>query len=100
VKPGQEVEVKVLRVDPTERKIGLTMVGNDAPVVDTGEDLSRDRKVTAKKKEPAEAAPAAEAPKPRKKPDAPKDLPAAGDNALRSLAMGMPTEESGEDAGE
>ncbi|MCK6481646.1 MAG: 30S ribosomal protein S1 [Planctomycetes bacterium] len=101
VKPGQEVEVKVLRVDPTERKIGLTMVGKEGEApVDTGEDLSKDRKVTAKKK-PAEAAPA-EAPKPKKKADAPRDLPAAGDNALRTLALGMPgtgPEGSGDEAG-
>ena len=98
VKPGQEVEVKVLRVDPTERKIGLTMVGAEgAAPVDTGEDLSKDRKVTVKKKAPAEPAPVAEAPKPKKKSEAPKDLPAAGDNALRSLGRTIPSEDAGDE---
>ncbi len=101
VKPGQEVEVKVLRVDPTERKIGLTMVGAEgAAPVDTGEDLSKDRKVTVKKKAPAEPAPVAEAPKPKKKSEAPKDLPAAGDNALRSLGRTIPSEDAGDEPAE
>ena len=57
VKIGDKVKVKVLRVDPEERKIGLTrMDGTGAAeaaaeaVVDDGEDLSRDRKVRAPKK--------------------------------------------------
>jgi small subunit ribosomal protein S1 len=102
VKPGQEVEVKVLRVDPTERKIGLTMAGREgAPVVDDGEDLSRDRKVTAKKKPAkaegeAEEAPAAEeAPRPKPKKSDKQNLPAAGDNALRRLAQQASADEGG-----
>ena len=57
VKIGDKVKVKVLRVDPEERKIGLTrMDGTGAAeaaaeaVVDDVEDLSRDRQVRAPKK--------------------------------------------------
>jgi small subunit ribosomal protein S1 len=103
VKPGQEVEVKVLRVDPTERKIGLTLAGKEgAAPVDDGEDLSKDRKAPVKKKaakkEGAEAEPEAEeAPKPKaaKKAEKPKDLPAAGDNELRKLARPAGGDEAG-----
>jgi small subunit ribosomal protein S1 len=100
VKPGEEVEVKVLRVDPTERKIGLTLAGKEgAPVVDDGEDLSKDRKTTTKKKaakkegEEAEAAEEAPKPKPAKKAEKPKDLPSAGDNELRKLARQVSADE-------
>src|SRR5262245_4975591 len=54
VKVGDKVKVKVLRVDPEERKIGLTMYVEGAaaaPAPEDDEDLSRDRKrAPAKKK--------------------------------------------------
>ncbi len=58
VKVGDKVKVKVLRVDAEERKIGLTMFSETAaataePVVDDGEDLSRDRKKAPAKKKGA-----------------------------------------------
>jgi small subunit ribosomal protein S1 len=93
VKPGQEVEVKVLRVDPAERKIGLTMVGREgAAPPDLGEDLSKDRKPAGRKK--AGEAPEEERAKAGKKAEKPRDLPSAGDNALRRLAQ----QAAGEDA--
>jgi small subunit ribosomal protein S1 len=51
VKVGETVKVKVLRVDAEDRKIGLTLLGEEGTVVveDTGEDLSRDRKRPFKK---------------------------------------------------
>jgi small subunit ribosomal protein S1 len=93
VKPGQEIEVKVLRVDPTDRKIGLTMVDRavGAPA-DAGEDLSRDRKPPKRKGSEEEAEEAAPA-RPAKKAEKPRDLPSAGDNALRRLASQASGEE-------
>ncbi len=103
VKPGQEVDVKVLRVDPTERKIGLTMMGKEgaaAPAPGEEEDLSKDRKAAKPKRPAAAAEPAAEAPKPKKKAEEPRDLPAAGDNALRRLAQEAAGDEAPPPAGE
>ncbi len=50
VKAGDKLKVKVIRVDPDDRKIGLTTIGGDedAPVEDNI-DLSRDRKSETKK---------------------------------------------------
>jgi small subunit ribosomal protein S1 len=95
VKAGQEIEVKVLRVDPTDRKIGLTMVDRaGAPTAaDAGEDLSRDRKPPKKRAASEEPAEEESGPKPAKKAEKPRDLPAAGDNELRKLA----TPSSGEE---
>ena len=73
VQPGQEVEVKVLRVDPTDRKIGLTMVGKaigDAAGGAAG----------------AEGAASSEEAKPKPKKAEKRDLPSAGDNELKRLA--------------
>jgi small subunit ribosomal protein S1 len=55
VKIGDKVKVKVLRVDPEERKIGLTLLNEQGqPATPAGpeedEDLSRDRKPKAAKK--------------------------------------------------
>jgi small subunit ribosomal protein S1 len=53
VKVGDKVKVKVLRVDPEERKIGLTMYVEGAvapPPAEDDEDLSRDRKKAPAKK--------------------------------------------------
>ena len=54
VKVGDKVKVKVLRVDPEERKIGLTIYSETATAAavaaDDGEDLSRDRKKAPVKK--------------------------------------------------
>jgi small subunit ribosomal protein S1 len=68
VQVGQEVDVKVLRVDSQERKIGLTLLRPGEVIEDDGEDLSKDRKLrpaAPKKKAPAAdeppAAPAEEA---------------------------------------
>ncbi len=44
VSVGQEVDVKVLRVDGQDRKIGLTLIRPGEVIEDDGEDLSRDRK--------------------------------------------------------
>jgi small subunit ribosomal protein S1 len=83
VQPGQEVEVKVLRVDPTDRKIGLTMVGKaigDA----AGGGAAADGNLA-----PEEAKP-----KP-KKAEKPRDLPSAGDNELRKLAAQGSSDDAG-----
>jgi small subunit ribosomal protein S1 len=100
VKPGQEVDVKVLRVDPTERKIGLTLLGREGDA--TAAAATGDEAAPAKKKAKAEDGEGAEeAPKPKaaKKADKPKDLPAAGDNALRRLAQSAsPDAESSSDS--
>jgi small subunit ribosomal protein S1 len=56
VKVGDKVKVKVLRVDPEERKIGLTMYVEGAvaaPAPEDDEDLSRDRKKAPAKKKGA-----------------------------------------------
>ncbi len=56
VKVGDKVKVKVLRVDPEERKIGLTMFEEGAPAAAAAvddEDLSRDRKKGGAKKKGA-----------------------------------------------
>jgi small subunit ribosomal protein S1 len=56
VKVGDKVKVKVLRVDPEERKIGLTMYVEGAvapPPAEDEEDLSRDRKKAPAKKKGA-----------------------------------------------
>ena len=83
VQPGQEVEVKVLRVDPTDRKIGLTMVGKaigDAAGGGAG----------------AEGAASPEEAKPKpKKAEKPRDLPSAGDNELRKLAAKGSSDDAG-----
>ncbi len=49
VSVGDKVQVKVIRVDPEDRKIGLTLVGDGGDVEDDV-DLSRDRKGPKKKK--------------------------------------------------
>jgi len=81
VKVGQEVEVKVLRVDPQERKIGLTMIRPGEVIVDDEEDLSKDRpkkKPAKKKAAPATAAAGAAAPEEPAGADAPEE-PAGAD---------------------
>ena len=50
VSMGDEIHVKVIRVDPEDRKIGLTTVGDDDEVVEDNIDLSRDRKSEHKRK--------------------------------------------------
>ncbi len=44
VNSGDKVRVKVLRVDAEERKIGLTLMGDENEVIEDNVDLSRDRK--------------------------------------------------------
>ncbi len=51
VKVGDEVQVKVIRVDPEDRKIGLTLMGGEeSEAVEDPVDLSRDRKSERPKK--------------------------------------------------
>ncbi len=49
VNVGDEVKVKVIRVDPEDRKIGLTLVIEGGEEVEDTVDLSRDRKSPTKK---------------------------------------------------
>ncbi len=49
VKVGDTVQVKVIRVDPEDRKIGLTLLTEDGEEVEDTVDLSRDRKAEQKK---------------------------------------------------
>jgi small subunit ribosomal protein S1 len=50
VNVGDKVQVKVIRVDPEDRKIGLTLMGDDDEDIEDDVDLSRDRKSPHKKK--------------------------------------------------
>jgi len=50
VKVGDKVQVKVIRVDPEDRKIGLTLLSEEGEEIEDDVDLSRDRKSPHKKK--------------------------------------------------
>ena len=50
VNVGDKVQVKVIRVDPEDRKIGLTLVTEGDEEIEDDVDLSRDRKSPTKKK--------------------------------------------------
>ncbi len=50
VNAGDKVQVKVIRVDPEDRKIGLTLVTDNDETIEDDVDLSRDRKTPHKKK--------------------------------------------------
>jgi small subunit ribosomal protein S1 len=89
LQPGQKVEVRIIRVDIDERKIGLSFVHAD---FDAGENLPAEEIAALTDALPKEEAAAEEAPKAEEAPAA--EAPAAEEPAAEAPAEEAPAEEA------